>query len=316
MNRLLAANLTLMVPVLSWGLPIPFLDSLFDRWDPVLSAALRYALALPFAYGFWRLTRRGGQPLKPPDLSWWPIVRLSVFGLMAFSLVYAFAVDHMNPVTAAIFSATAPVITALVARFGFGEPMPEGYRLAALLSLIGGILTTVDPAAVEGPGIGLPGGEPLLGGLLLFLASGIWAWYSLSAARVRRDLHPTQVTLLSLVPVACLLPLLYLACWAVGLAAPPPAPADWRADDIGVQLWFSIMAIGAATIAWNIGIGLVGTAVAALYLNLVPIAALGTGLLLGYTPRPLQLLGVAIVLAGVVQAQLRLARRQRRMRAG
>lgn len=306
MHRLLIANLTLIVPILSWGLPIPFLDEVFDRWDPVLSAALRYVIALPFAFLFWRLTRIAPGPLRPPELGWWPIIRLSLGGLMAFSLIYAFAVDHMHPVSAAVFSAMGPVITALVARYGFGEALPPGYRVAALLSLIGAILTTVDFAAVEGPWIQLRGGEPLL-----LVASVVWAWYSLSAARVSPRVHPTQVTLLTLVPVAVVLPLLYLACWALGLSAAPPALETWRADDIAVQLWFSILAIAAATIAWNIAVGLIGAPLASLYLNLVPIAALGTGILLGYEPRPMQYLGMAIVLAGVVQAQLRVAQRQR-----
>lgn len=310
MNRLLVANLTLLVPILAWGLPLPFLDELFDRWDPVLSSALRYGLALPFAWLFWRLTRREAGPLKPPDLSWWPIVRLGVLGLMAFTLIYAFALDHMHPVTAAVFSATGPVITGLVARIGFREPIPAGFGLAVLLSLIGGVLTTVDPDAVAGPWIELRGGEPLL-----LVASAVWAWYSLAAARLRPGLHPTRVTILTLLPAAALLPLVYLACWALGLSSAPPPVASWRADDLGVQLWFSILAIGAATIAWNSGVNMVGTLVASLYLNLVPVAAIGAALLIGYHPRPLQILGMAIVLAGVVQAQLRLARRRRALAA-
>ncbi len=306
LNRLLVANLTLMIPILAWGLPLPFLDELFDRWDPVLSSALRYVIAFPFAYLFWRLTRRERGPLKPPDLKWWPVLRLSLFGLMAFTLIYAFALDHMHPVTAAVFSATAPVISAIVARVGFGEPMPTGFRLAVLLSLLGGVLTTVDPSVIEGPWIQLRGGEPLL-----FVAAAVWAWYSLSAARLRPGLHPTRVTILTLLPAALLLPLVYLACWALGLSAAPPPVSSWRADDLGVHLWFSILAIGAATIAWNSGVSMVGTVVASLYLNLVPIAAVGAAVLIGYQPRPLQLVGMAIVLGGVLQAQLRLARRRR-----
>mgnify|MGYP006915179171 CR=1 FL=1 len=85
----------------------------------VLSSALRYGLALPFAWLFWRLTRREAGPLKPPDLSWWPIVRLGVLGLMAFTLIYAFALDHMHPVTAAVFSATGFDLAAMI-------PLNEG----------------------------------------------------------------------------------------------------------------------------------------------------------------------------------------------
>lgn len=307
MNRLLLANLTLLVPVLSWGLPIPFLDELFDRWDPVLSSVIRYWIGLPLVWLLWRLTRRKEDgPLKPADLAWWPVVRISIFGLIAFSVVYSYALDYMHPVTAAVFSAAAPVITALVARFGFGEPLAKGYGLAILLSLIGGVLTTIDPGAVDGAWLELRGGEPLI-----LLATVIWSWYSLASQRLYPGLNGLHMTTLTFLPVAIIMPLLYLALLAVGLANPPPPSETWRADDLGVQAWFGVFGIAAAILTWNIGVRLVGVVIASLYLNLVPIATIAVSYLLGKDPRPLQLVGVAIVLAGVIQAQLRLARRQK-----
>jgi drug/metabolite transporter (DMT)-like permease len=56
---------------------------------------------------------------------------------------------------------------------------------------------------------------------------------------------------------------------------------------------------------------MIGVVVASLYLNLIPLATLLTAVLLGIEPRPLQLVGGAVVLAGVVQAQLRLLKKHR-----
>ena len=77
------------------------------------------------------------------------------------------------------------------------------------------------------------------------------------------------------------------------------------------RLFFNSGGIALATVTWNYGVRLIGVVVATLYLNLIPLATLATAMLLGIEPRPLQLVGGAIVLAGVVQAQLRLLKKHR-----
>ena len=63
----LLANAVLLIPVLAWGLPIPLMDSFFDRWDPVFSSMVRYAMALPLLWLIWRLSRSKPMPLKPAN---------------------------------------------------------------------------------------------------------------------------------------------------------------------------------------------------------------------------------------------------------
>lgn len=311
MNRLLVANLTLMVPVLAWGLPLPFMDQLFDRWDPVASSVLRYWLAAPLLWLIWRLTRRSGTPLRPAGIGWWPLVRLATLGLTAFSICYSYALDYMHPVTAAVLSATAPVISAVVARVLYRHHVAQGLGIAILLSVVGGALATVDFDAVGGASLELRGGEALL-----VLSSVIWAWYSLEVQRLMPEVPQLQASMLTALPVIWVMPLVYALLLTLGLARLPPPIESWRADDIAVLVWFSVMAVAAAIVAWNQGVKLVGVVVASLYLNLVPIAAILAGLFIGVMPRPLQIVGGIIVLAGVVQAQLRLLQRRQRLQTG
>jgi len=309
LNRLLAANLTLMVPVLAWGLPLPFMDQLFDRWDPVAASVLRYWLAAPLLWLIWRLTRRPGTPLRPPGIGWWPLVRLATLGLTAFSISYSYALDYMHPVTAAVLSATAPVISAVVARVLFRHPVARGLGIAIVLSLVGGVLCTVDFDAVGGASIELRGGEAIL-----VISSVVWAWYSLEVQRLMPDVPQLQASMLTALPVVWVMPLIYALLLALGLARLPPPVEAWRADDLAVLVWFSVMAVAAAIVCWNLGVKLVGVVVASLYLNLVPVAAILAGLAIGVVPQPLQVVGGVIVLAGVVQAQLRLLQRRRARR--
>jgi drug/metabolite transporter (DMT)-like permease len=302
----LVANLVLLVPILAWGLPIPFMDGFFDRWDPVFSSMLRYAMALPVLYLVWRVLRPKPVPLKPAWVGWGPIIRCGTIGLIGFTVTYSYALDYMHPLTAAVLSAAAPVVAALVARFFFAQPLGEGIGLAVLLTVVGGVLCTVDFGQAEGAGFALRGGEPLL-----ILSSVFWSWYSLETQRVLPGVPQLQATVLTFVPTVIFLPPLWLLLNLLGLVQSAPPIEEWHVLDVGILLWVTFLGIAAATVCWNLGVRLIGVVVASLYLNLIPLATLLTAVLLGIEPRPLQLVGGGIVLAGVVQAQLRLLRKLR-----
>lgn len=305
MKAPLLANFVLLVPVVSWALPIPFLDDFFDRWDPVFSSMLRYLMALPLLWAVWRLTRSAPVPLKPTWVGWWPVLRCGI-GLIGFTVTYSFALDHMHPLTAAALSSAGPVITAAVARFWFGQRLGEGVVLAMALAVIGGLLCTVDLDRVDGSAFSLRGGEPLI-----VLASIFWAWYSLETQRILPGVPQMQATTLTFIAPAILLPPLWLLLHLAGLSGAAPPPAEWKASDLFFLLWVTVAGIVVATVCWNFGVRLIGVVVASLYMNLIPLAALLIALTIGIEPRPLQLVGGAIVLAGVVQVQLRLLKRQR-----
>lgn len=306
MKAPLLANAVLLIPVLAWGLPIPLMDSFFDRWDPVFSTMVRYAMALPVLWLVWRLTRAKPAPLKPHWVGWGPVIRCGGIGLVGFTVTYSYALDYIHPLTAAVLSAAAPVVAAVVARLFFSQPLGEGIGLAMLLAVIGGVLCTVDFDQVAGAGFALRGGEPLV-----ILSAVFWSWYSLETQRVLPGVPQLQATTLTFIPTLLFLPPLWLLLHALGLAHSAPPVAEWKGKDVGVLLWVTFCGIALATVAWNYGVRLIGVVVATLYLNLIPLATLLTAMLLGIEPRPLQLVGGAIVLAGVVQAQLRLLKKHR-----
>ena len=95
-------------------------------------------------------------------------------------------------------------------------------------------------------------------------------------------------------------------CLAAGLASgatPPPAPI--RALDVGLIAWMTVMAVIAGLLGWNYGVRHLGVVVASLFLNFVPVFAILITTMLGEPPTTMQLLGGALVLAGVLQSQLR-----------
>jgi drug/metabolite transporter (DMT)-like permease len=67
----------------------------------------------------------------------------------------------------------------------------------------------------------------------------------------------------------------------------------------------TVMAVIAGLLGWNYGVRQLGVVVASLFLNFVPAFTILITTLQGRPPTLMQLLGGALVLAGVLQAQLR-----------
>lgn len=298
---MLTANLGLLLTMIGWGSMIPLLNLLFERWDPWFLAAVRYGAAAPLLLLLLVLTERRRPPAQ---VAAWRIWLLGAIGIGAFAPLYTLGVAHAHPVTAAIISAAGPAVAALVARLGFGLPLDRRMGPAILLAFAGATLATYDPARAGGP-FDLRGGEALL-----LLASACWAWYSLAAQRWLKGCSQLRITGLTVAPGAVVILLAYAAARLAGAAdALPPLPRG--AADQAMFAWMILVPVVAGTLLWNFGVRTLGLVVAALFLNLIPIAAVAITAAIGIAPSLNQLLGGALVLAGVIQAQLRqmLARR-------
>jgi drug/metabolite transporter (DMT)-like permease len=169
---------------------------------------------------------------------------------------------------------------------------------AILLAMAGGVLATYDPGA-SGGAFDLRGGE-----LLILLASACWAWYSLASQRWLAQWSQLRISCVTMVPGTVVSVAIYLAAALAGSAdLPPAAPASLL--DVGFFAWMTVMAVIAGLLGWNYGVRQLGVVVASLFLNFVPVFTILITTLQGRPPTTMQLLGGALVLAGVLQSQLR-----------
>jgi drug/metabolite transporter (DMT)-like permease len=290
-------NLALLFTVVAWASNIPASAVLIEHWDPWFVSVLRFGSGYVAIWLLLRSREAGASRTGLPVASW-RLWLLGAAGAGLFGPIYNLGIATSNPVMVAILNAALPVVAALVGRFCFKHPIERHMLPAILLAGAGCALATWDPANASDP-FSVRGGEPLI-----LVAMFLWCWYSLAAQRWLRGWSQMRITTATLGPGVVIIILLYLAAGLLGFASLSPKPPR-GALDIGLLLWIGVGGVTFAMLFWNYGVQRLGLVVASLFLNLVPIVTLLILALMGQMPTWLQLAGTALVVLGLLQAQLR-----------
>ena len=291
----LAANTAILLTVLAWGGQIPMMSALMVRWDPYWMGASRYICTLPFLLIALWLSSGPGR-LIPVGLPWRKIWILGVFGIGGFGILFGLGIQSSGPVMSAVIMAFGPSIAALVARVIFKAPLPNGMWLAMSLGCGGAVLAMVDPAHLDR--LELRGGEGLL-----ILASTIWYWYSLQAPRWLPGVSNITLSAVTLITGAAGMIAAYPLLWLAGIAGPPSLPNSMT--EVWMFAWVVVFGSVGGTFLWNYGVKGIGVVLASLFANLCPLVAIAIAAFLGAPATLWQVIGGALVIAGVVQLQLR-----------
>jgi drug/metabolite transporter (DMT)-like permease len=294
-TTLLTGTLSYLTASVLWGLNIPLTTSLLKSFDPFWASPSRYVIASLFlgilvwlSLGFKQLR----SPISPVRLG---LMSLSVAG---FLLCYNFGIAYTHPITAAAISAGAPVYVAVVSKWMTGARLEKGFWGATLLTLMGAGIAVFGKASAAGAGLKLQGGE-----FLLVLAIACWTVYSILAQRWFTPETPAlRRTFLSSLGAVPWLLLFWGLARLLGLVGEPnlsPTPAA-----INTLLVAAIFCTALATVAWNMGVARLGIATGGMWQNMVPVFAVLISLaFFDVTPLPAQLIGGAVVMAGVLYMQ-------------
>ena len=255
----------------------------------------------PAAAGFWRLAlalpalaplawlNRGGAGLRRPN-------RLTLLAGLFFALDLGFwhyGVKFTTIANATILANLSPVAVTAAAWLLLGE-RPRKAFLAGLALAVAGVWAI---AASRGSGGGL---DPSLGDGLS-IATAVWyAGYLLCVRKVRVGRTTSEVMLWSTAVGA---PLMLAAALLLRERVIPTTLAGWGAC-LGLGL---VHVVGQGSIAWALGRLPAATASVVVLVQPVLTAVLAW-LIFAEAMGPLQMLGGAAALAGVVVAQLAAAR--------
>lgn len=292
-SNLLAGTACYLLASVLWGLNIPMTAALLRVFDPFWLSPYRYLIASSLL-GAWVLATLGPSQLRSPI----PLARVALLSLAVAGFLVCFNVGLLltHPVTAAAVIAGSPVYVAVVSRVMTGARLARGFWGATALTAIGAGIAVAGGANAQG--LRLSGGEPLL---VLSIAS--WTVYSLLAQRwFAPGVPQLRRTFLSSLGAIPWLLLFWAIARGVGwVGAPYLAPAG---RDLAYLLVTAVLCTALATVAWNVGVARLGIAVGGLWQNAVPVFAVLISLAaFGVVPTGAQVLGGAVVMAGVLYMQ-------------
>lgn len=312
----LIGTLCYLIAAVLWGLNLPLSSALLKHFDPFWVSPLRYVVAT-LLLGGMVLVGMGPARLRSPI----PLWRVAVLSLCvaSFLVLYNLGLFRTHPMTVAAISAGSPVYVAVVSRLMTGARLERGFWGATALTLVGGgiaVLGRAKAAAAAGAApaasaFSLQGGE-----LLVVLGICSWTAYSILAQRwfapSTPQLRRTYLTTIGALPW---LLLFWALARATGLVGPPnlqPAPVP-----VMQLVVAAVFCTALATVAWNTGVNRLGIQTGGLWQNMVPVFAVVISMLFfGVQPLAEQLIGGAVVLAGVLYMQWQRARTARALAAG
>jgi drug/metabolite transporter (DMT)-like permease len=275
----------MLVTTVLWGTLIPLLDILLAHFDAYSLSALRYGIAGVLLVPMLVFGEAGFLRSLPLG----KVVLLGVVGIAGFTTLYTLGIAHSDPGTAIVVNAATPIISAVFATLVYRVPFEKGVGAA-----FGGVIATLGH---ERGALGFRGGE-----LLLVVAALVWAWYSITAQKWLGHYRQSQLTAVTLMSASVGLVIADLAGMGVGVTQIPAWPP------LGILALIVFVGFGSTftgIMCWNFAVGRLGVVVATLYLSLVPVIGMITAAALGKPPTAMQLVGGAIVLAGIAQLHLR-----------
>ncbi|MSP67647.1 MAG: DMT family transporter [Alphaproteobacteria bacterium] len=288
----LRANLALLGSMVVWATNFPVTEALLTVWDAYLLAFVRLGVSVVFL--FFLLALREGRAAFTQDLPWGRLWILGGAGAGVSTIFLTVGVKHAGAVMAAMIAALMPIIAAIMARFLFRLPLARAVLIGAALAVAGGVLAALGSA--EG---GL--GEARGGELLMLISMILWVWYSEMSRHWLSGLSLLSLSAYTML-TATLTSLAVLPVLAVlGMTGPT---YDLAPPILGLLLYLGAGPVSLALLLWHYGVQRIGIAISSIYRNLVPVVVVLIAVAFGRYPTAVHLMGGALMIAGVLYAQI------------
>jgi len=255
--------------------------------SPLLGSCARYMIA-SVALSIAAFALEGGLP-KLNRQQWLGTFILGLLGVFAYNLFFMGALARLPASRAALIIALNPVITITISSVALKEGLSARRWLGVAIALTGVwiVISHGDVASIAAAGVGL-------GELFMLAAVTSWALYTVIGRKVLTGLTPLAATN-------------YAALWGtlmLGLVAARDvgelhvALFDWKM--IAALLYLGVCGTALAFVWYYTSIKKLGTAVASIFTNLVPVfGVLISVAVLGEPLLPSMLIGGAVAIVGV-----------------
>lgn len=264
--------------------------------DPLSLVFLRWSLAVVPLLVIAQLVER---PCWRSVAAAWPwLLSLGVLGLLGYNLLLYFALEHTDAFNASLINAFNPALITLAAAVFLRERLTP-LAVAGVLMALAGVLIVISGgnlARLVATGFGA--GEVLMVGAIV-----VWTAYTVTG-RLAPKIPPITATAVQAAVVVAILGPVRFATGGLAL----PATGAALASLLFIAIFPSVLSY----LLWNRALTVLPAAGAGVFLNLITVFTAILTALSGQVHTTAQLVGGAVVIAGVVVANAPVFRRQGR----
>ncbi len=283
-----SADLGMLLVCLIWGANFSVVKGAFEYLPALAFTGVRFALSSAFLYVLVRW--RYGAVTFPAGLTG-RMIWLGVLGNTLYQIAFTLALLWSTATNTALILATMPAVVTLLAGVRRIERVtPRMWAGTALATL--GVALVISTGGIEFSTATLKGDACAVAAVIF------WSVYTLGLRRIPHSVPPLTTTALTTLTGT---PGLVLA----GLV--PIVGVDWvrvPAPAWGALAYSSFLSLVVAYFIWNASVQRVGGTRTAIYMCLTPVvAALTAWATLGERLVPLQGVGAALILTGVLMTR-------------
>ena len=283
----LLTELSLLFIAVVWALNFTVVKASLSEIDPYSFNAIRFLLAASF---MWLVLAKRKAWFKPVKKDWLPLLAMGLCGNLLYQWLFIVGIDLTLAANAAVMLGTIPIWVAVFSHISSIESMNRLKGIGVFLAFSGVLLIILfgnNRLTFES--------ENFTGDVVIVLAAIVWALYTILSKRFLTRYSPLQFsTMMASVGAVSLFI----------LAIPHTGETDWSSVSLpayGGAVFSGLLSIGVAYLIWNHAIRTVGAVRTATYQNLVPVLGLLFGIvLLGENLEPLQYVGSAVVIVGIL----------------
>ena len=269
-----------------WGGSIVAQKMALGSFSAVEASVLRDIGGLVILLATWWSKEGGAVKLSGADLR---LLGLLGLGVLGNHLLILMGLNYVSGAVGGVIIGSSPVVTSVLSALLIRDVPLRVVWAGAVLSFAGVGLVSV-------AGFQAAGEHPLLGSTLVFLGVVSWALYSIGSRTIMERISPLTVNWTTLMVATVLqIPLLWTDQRMVNHGIRSVTTSDWLA--LG---YLVVFATAVAQQAWLFGVKGIGPSRASVVGNLTPVAAIGlSSLILGESVGLIEIIGIALILAGV-----------------
>jgi drug/metabolite transporter (DMT)-like permease len=275
--------LLVVLTAVMWGANFNLSKPVLAELHPLVAGADRYliAAAIMLALAYFRGER---VPLRHGRI----YLTLGIVGVFGFNLFFFLGMASTSPVNGALIMALNPMLTSLIAYAVLGDKPSLRQLFAFPVGMVGVAIVVLGGGAQV---------HVAIGDVYIMIANTSWAFYNVLV----KKLMPADTS-----SVASTAGIMVVGALALSLAA-VLAGERFTLPTAYAGSALLAMSVGGGVLAylfWNVGIGRLGAARAAMFLNLVPLTSMLISALSGTPVTHSQLFGGALVIGAVTFSAL------------